>query len=181
VVRRFLLANAAWEGTFAAARTFVVLYVVQGLGESVAVSSTVLAAVAGGYVVAAIGAGWIAQRVGIARTILLASLVYGCGYLAGGLATEWNAWYLAPIFVVAIGGGLVMTLAWSLLFTLMPEGRRGAVAGLATTTKGLGLLVGPLAAGAMIDLFGYRLLWPVCAVPVLAAVPLVASLARSRD
>jgi hypothetical protein len=32
----------------------------------------------------------------------------------------------------------------------------------------------------MIDLFGYRLLWPVCAVPVLAAVPLVASLARGR-
>src|ERR687883_1939367 len=29
-VRRFLLANAAWEGTFAAARTFVVLYVIKG-------------------------------------------------------------------------------------------------------------------------------------------------------
>ena len=29
-VRRFLLANAAWEGTFAAMRTFVVLYITQG-------------------------------------------------------------------------------------------------------------------------------------------------------
>jgi MFS family permease len=180
LVRRFLFANAAWEGTFAAARTFVVLYFVVGLGESVAVSSTVLAAVAGGYVVAAVAAGRIAGRFGIANTILVASLVYGIGYLAGGLATEWRAWYLAPVFTVAIGGGLVMTLAWSLLFTLMPDDGRGAVAGLATTTKGIGLIVGPLAAGALIDIFGYRVLWPVCAVPVLAAVPLVASLARSQ-
>ena len=33
LVRRFLIANAAWEGTFAAARTFVVLYVSSGLGS----------------------------------------------------------------------------------------------------------------------------------------------------
>src|ERR671933_2209881 len=32
--RRFLIANAAWEGTFAAARTFVVLYVTKGLDAS---------------------------------------------------------------------------------------------------------------------------------------------------
>ena len=32
-VRRFLLANAAWEGAFAGARTFVVLYVTVGLGQ----------------------------------------------------------------------------------------------------------------------------------------------------
>jgi MFS family permease len=79
-----------------------------------------------------------------------------------------------------------MTLAWGLLFTLMPAEGRGAVAGLATTTKGFGLIVGPLLAGAAIDIAapsleatnGYQLLWPICAVPVLAAVPLVASLAR---
>ncbi|MFL5922679.1 MAG: MFS transporter, partial [Gaiellaceae bacterium] len=33
-VRWFLTANAAWEGTFAAARIFVVLYITKGLGES---------------------------------------------------------------------------------------------------------------------------------------------------
>jgi MFS family permease len=186
LVRRFLLANAAWEGTFAAARTFVVLYFVVGLGESVAVSSVVLAAVAGGYVVAALVAGRLGERFGIARVILVASVVYGCGYLAGGLAQSWRAWYLAPVFVVAIGGGLVMTLAWGLLFELMPPDRRGAVSGLATTTKGFGLIVGPLAAGAAIDIAspwleetnGYQVLWPICGLLVLSAVPLVASLAR---
>jgi MFS family permease len=185
-VRRFLLANAAWEGTFAAARTFVVLYFVEGLNESVAVSSIVLAAVAGGYVVAALVAGRLGARFGIARVILVASIVYGCGFLAGGLAQTWHTWYLVPVFLVAISGGLVMTLAWGLLFTLMPPDRRGAVSGLATTTKGLGLVVGPLAAGAAIDIAapsleatdGYQLLWPICGLLVLSAVPLVASLAR---
>ncbi len=46
-VVKFLVANSAWEGTFAGARTFVVLYVTVGLGESLSTSSTVLAAVAG--------------------------------------------------------------------------------------------------------------------------------------
>lgn len=185
-VARFLVANTAWEGTFAGARTFVVLYVTIGLGESIATSSVVLSAVAGGYIVAALGGGLLGDRFGLARVIVGASLVYGLGLLAGGLATTWHAWYLAVVFLVAIAGGTVMTLAWGLLFKLMPAGDRGAVAGLATTTKGLGLLIGPLFAGVAIDLLrgplgetgGYQALWPILGVPILLAVPLVWSLAR---
>jgi predicted MFS family arabinose efflux permease len=62
----------------------------------------------------------------------------------------------------------------------MPEEHRGAVSGLATTTKGIGLIVGPLAAGAAIDLVGYRALWPLCGVLVLSSVPLVALLSGRR-
>jgi MFS family permease len=179
-VRRFLIANAAWEGTFAAARTFVVLYVIVGLGESVAVSSLVLAAVAGGYTVAAVVAGRLGSRFGLAQVILVGSAIYGGGYLLGGVPTEWHAWFLAPIFGVAIAGGLVMTLAWGVLYSVMPEGQRGTAAGLATTTKGFGLIVGPLLAGGAIDVFGYRTLWPICGALVLAAIPLVGSLSAAH-
>lgn len=80
-----------------------------------------------------------------------------------------------------------MTQAWALLFTLMPDRHRGAISGLATTTKGVGLLVGPVVAGVAIDLAspwleeteGYGVLWPVCAIPVLAAIPLVYRLMRA--
>ena len=185
-VRRFLFANAAWEGTFAAARTFVVLYVVQGLDQPVWVSGAVLSAVAGGYLVAAVAAGSLGDRFGLARVIFLASFVYGGGYVAGGLVQEWHDWYYAPVFVVAVAGGTVMTLSWGLLFKLMPSEHRGAISGLATTTKGLGLIVGPLVAGAAIDLLGpyleatdgYQVLWPICGLPILLAIPLVASLVR---
>jgi hypothetical protein len=53
----------------------------------------------------------------------------------------------------------------------------------------LGLLLGPLVAGVLIDRLapylnatdGYQVLWPVCAVPVLAAIPIVASLVRVEE
>jgi MFS family permease len=180
-VRRFLFANAAWEGTFAAARTFVVLYVLDGLHESKSISSAVLGAVATGYVIAAVIAGRLGDRFGIARVIFFASFVYGGGYLVAGLATTWHNWYFGLIVPVAVAGGTVMTLAWGLLFKLMPPEHRGAASGLATTTKGLGLLLGAPVAGVAIDVArpylestdGYQVLWPVCAIPILAATPLV--------
>jgi MFS family permease len=187
-VRRFLLANAAWEGTFAAARTFVVLYVIDGLHQSKAISSAILGAVATGYVIAALVAGRLGDRFGIARVIFYASFVYGGGYLVAGSATTWHVWYFALIVPVSVAGGAVMTLAWGLLFKLMPEEHRGAVSGLATTTKGLGLLLGAPVAGAAIDLArpylhatdGYQVLWPVCGIPILAAIPLVYQMMKAE-
>ncbi len=187
-VRRFLLANAAWEGSFAAARTFVVLYVTQGLGQSKSTSSAVLGAVATGYVIAALFAGRLGDRFGMARVIFVASFVYGGGYLVGGLAQHWHAWYFGLIVPVAVAGGTVMTLAWGLLFKLTPPQHRGAVSGLATTTKGIGLLVGAPVAGLAIDLarpylhatHGYQVLWPLCGLPIIAAIPIVASLLRAE-
>ena len=68
-VATFLVANTAWEGTFAGARTFVVLYVTVGLGEPLSTSTYILAAVAGGYIVAALVSGRIGDRIGLARVI----------------------------------------------------------------------------------------------------------------
>jgi MFS family permease len=187
-VRRFLIANTAWEGAFAGARTFVVLYLTVGLGQPLGTTTAVLAAVAGGYIVAAAGSGFLGDRFGLSRVIFAASIVYGLGLMLGGFGNEWHRWYLPVIFVVAIAGGTVMTLAWGLLFKLMPPADRGAISGLATTTKGFGLLIGPLLAGAAIDLLapylddthGYQALWPILGVPVLLAIPLVARLSAAE-
>jgi MFS family permease len=187
-VRTFLIANTAWEGTFAGMRTFVVLYVTVGLGQPLGTTTSLLGVVAGGYVVAALVSGPLGDRFGLARVILLCSIVYGSGLLLGGTATRWHAWYLPVVFVVAIAGGSVMTLAWGLLFKLMPPEERGAIAGLATTTKGLGLIAGPLLAGAAIDLarstfpetHGYQVVWPILGLPILLVTPLVARLTRAE-
>jgi len=117
-----------------------------------------------------------------------ASFVYAAGLFVGGFAQSWHPAYLALVFPVTIAGGMVMTLAWGLLFTLMPERDRGAIAGLATTTKGIGLIIGPLVAGGAIDIMapylestqGYAALWPTMAIPILAAIPFVLKLAEAE-
>jgi len=187
-VRRFLIANAAWEATFAGMRTFVVLYVIVGLDQPLYVSSVVLACVAGGYVVAAAVASRFGDMFGLGAVILGASVVYGFGLLGGGFATEWHWWFCGVIFLVSIAAGTVMTLAWGLLFKVMPASDRGAVSALALMTKGAGLLVGPLVVGAAIDIFkpylestdGYAVVWPTVAIPILAAIPLVVLLAEAE-
>jgi MFS family permease len=149
----------------------------------------VLATVASGYILAAAWAGRLGDRFGLARVIYLASFVYGGGLLLGGLAQHWHDWYLALMFPVTVAGGAVMTLAWGLLFKVTPEEHRGAVSGLATTTKGFGLIIGPIAAGAAMDIFGryfestqgYQLLWPVLGIPICAVIPLVAKLRHAED
>jgi Na+/melibiose symporter-like transporter len=188
-VRIFLLANTAWETTFAGMRTFVVLYVVRGLDQPLYVSSAILGAVAGGYLVAAVAVGRFADRLGLTRVILVASVVYGLGLIAGGVPRHWHWSFLGLVFLVAIAAGAVMTLAWGLLYTLMGKEDEGAVAGLATMTKGIGIVVGPLVTGGAIDLLrgvfastdGYAAMWPVLAVPILAAIPLLLPLRRAEQ
>jgi MFS family permease len=82
-----------------------------------------------------------------------------------------------------------MTLAWGLMYKLVPEQHRGAASGLATTTKGIGLVVGAPVAGFAIDLAkpylnatdGYQILWPVCGLPILLAIPLLVRLIKVED
>jgi MFS family permease len=187
-VRLFLLANTAWEGTFAGMYTFVVLYITKGLDQPLYVSSTVLAVVAVGYVLAALFAGRLGDHFGIGNVIFVASIVYGVGLTLCVVARHWHFWFYALIAPVAVAGGMVMTLAWGLLFKVMPPQDRGAVSGLAIMTKGVGLLGGPLGVGAVIDIFhpffrttdGYAAMWPAVGIPVLLAVPLVWLLARSE-
>jgi MFS family permease len=188
-VRRFLIANTFWEGTFAAARTFVVLYLTVGLAESQSLVTPVLACVAGGYVVAAVFAGRLGDRFGLARVIYLSSFIYAGGLVVAGLARSWHDYYYALVFPVSVAAGTVMTLSWGLLFKLMPPEQRGAVSGLALGTKGAGLIFAPILAGLAIDVAapyleateGYQVLWPACAVPIAASIPLVARLLRCDE
>jgi Na+/melibiose symporter-like transporter len=183
-LRRFLIANTAWETTFAGMRTFVVLYIVQGLDHPLYVSSVVLAVVAVGYVVAAATVGRLASAAGTARVVLVAAAVYGGLLWVGVFPSRWHWYYLALVFVVALAAGAVMTLAWSLLYEVMPEDERGSSAGLGDATKGAGLLLGPALTGLAIDLAhdwlkatdGYAIMWPVLAVPILVTLPVVRSL-----
>ena len=146
-----------------------------------------LATIAIGYVVAAIGSGPIAGRIGIARVIFFASFLYGGGYVVAGLAESWHDWYYAALFPIGVAGGTVMTQAWALLFKLMPAEERGAIAGPRHDDEGdRAALLRAAVAGAAITLVapylpethGYQIVWPICGLPILAVSCLLADQGR---
>jgi maltose/moltooligosaccharide transporter len=185
-LRVFAVVNALWEFSFAGLKSFIVLYIVRGLGLSAAVASAVIAVVAVAYIVGAPLAGWLADRYGLVRVLRLASLVYGTGLLIGALPHTLTP-LLIGLPVVALAGAIVLTLPQALAFTLAPVGSEGAAAGLQDFSRGLGVVLGPIAVGVAIGIFepvfmsthGYASMWPIIGLPVLLAAFLLNRLARS--
>lgn len=181
-LRVFAGVNALWEFSFAGLKSFIVLYVVRGLGRSPAVASAVIAVVAVAYVAGAPIAGRLADRYGIVRTLRWTSLVYGVGLLVGVIPHTLPP-LLAGLPVVALAGSIVLTLPQALAFTLAPPGSEGAAAGLQDFSRGVGVVLGPLAVGAVVGAahgifpatHGYAAMWPVVGVPVLLAALLLGS------
>jgi MFS family permease len=179
-LRAFAAANALWEFSFSGLKSFIVLYVVRGLGQSSSVASAVMAVVAATYVVGAPVAGRLGERFGTATVLRAASLVYGAG-LVSGAAVHTLAPMLAALPFVALAGAIVMTLPQALAFTLAPQGSEGVVAGLLDVSRGAGVVLGPLAVGAAIEAargrfpatHGYGAMWLVIGIPVLASVGLL--------
>jgi MFS family permease len=179
-LRLFAVVNALWEFSFAGLKSFIVLYVVRGLGRSPGVASAVIGVVAVAYVVGAPLAGWLAERYGVLRVLRLTSLVYGVGLVVGAFPRS-----LPPLLIglpfIALAGAIVLTLPQALAFTLAPPGSEGAAAGLQDFSRGVGVVLGPLAVGAAIgasrSLFsatnGYAAMWPIIALPVLLAAVLL--------
>jgi MFS family permease len=179
-LRLFAAVNALWEFSFAGLKSFIVLYIVRGLGRSPAIASAVIAVVAVAYVAGAPLAGWLADRYGLVRTLRVTSLVYGVGLLIGVLPTTLTP-LLIGLPVVALAGAVVLTLPQALAFTLAPEGSEGAAAGLQDFSRGLGVVLGPVVVGAVIGISraafsstdGYASMWLVIGVPVLLAALLL--------
>jgi MFS family permease len=181
-LRLFALVNALWEFSFAGLKTFIVLYVVRGLGRSPAVASAVIAVVAVAYIAGAPIAGRLADRYGIVRTLRWTSVIYGAGLLVGAVPHTLPP-LLVGLPVVALAGAIVLTLPQALAFTLAPAGSEGAAAGLQDFSRGVGVVLGPVAVGAAVaaadGIFpathGYGAMWLVIGLPVLFAALLLSS------
>jgi MFS family permease len=179
-LRTFAAANALWEFSFSGLKSFIVLYVVRGLGHSTSVASAVIAIVAVAYIAGAPLAGRLADKYGIVSVLRVSALIYGAGLLVGVLPHS-----LTPLLVglppVALAGAIVLTLPQALAFTLAPRGSEGAAAGLQDFSRGVGVVLGPLVVGAAVELFagafpathGYAVMWLIIGIPVLASVVLL--------
>jgi MFS family permease len=176
-LRAFAGANALWEFSFSGLKSFIVLYVVTGLGRSASLASAVIAVVAVAYIAGAPLAGRLADRYGIVPVLRVSALIYGTGLVAGVFAHT-----LTPLLIglpfVALAGSIMLTLPQALAFSLAPRGSEGAAAGLQDFSRGLGVVLGPIAVGVAVGALhgqfssthGYAAMWPVIGIPVLASL-----------
>jgi MFS family permease len=187
-VRAFVAANALWELSFMGLKTFIVLFVVKGLGESVGTASAVIGVVAGAYVVASFGAGRLADAVGLHRLMHASLWVYGVGLLVG---TGFSS--LGPLLVglpfVALAGAVVMTLPYGMLAQMTPAGAEGALSGLFGFSRALGAVLGPIVVGVAIDVLapvfpatnGYGAMWIAIGAPILLSLPFLHALKAEEE
>jgi hypothetical protein len=113
----------------------------------------------------------------------------GVGYLVLAFTTSRPVIGAASSFV-ALGGGTVTTMAYALLMPLMPADEQGALTGFYSTSRGVGIGLGPVIAGALIwgtrhGLFaatqGFQAMWIGCAAATFASLFFLRRLACARD
>ncbi|HET9163410.1 MAG TPA: MFS transporter [Solirubrobacterales bacterium] len=176
-LRLYLVANALWELTLGAIKTFVVLYVTAGLGYSLDQASLIIGGVAVVVLVGALCSGWLGDRYGRTRVVEAGLWVYGLCLLAPAVTTKAAA-ILPAVLLVALCGGMLMSLPYSLLMPLMPDDEHGALTGLYSVSRGLGVMLGPLLAGLAISLGkpifastdGYAAAWWVAGIAALLSL-----------
>jgi MFS family permease len=187
-LRAYLVANALWELSLGALKTFVILYITNGLGYSVFAAAAIVGAVALVVLLAAPVSGRMADRMGTTRVMRFALPVYGAGLLVPLFVR--SPWILGPVLpVIAFGGGVIMTLPYAMLIPLMPKGEHGTLTGFYSLSRGIGVMLGPLFAGVAVAALkgtlththGYAAMWLVCSASILASIPLVKHVKEDED
>lgn len=125
----------------------------------------------GVYALTAFAGGAVADLVGHGRVFRVGIALTAVAFVAGGLAPSFG-WLLAARVLQGIAGGLVYGTAPGIVTLAVPPDRRGRALGALAAAMALGLAIGPLVAGVLVHLFGWRAVFfarlPVAAV-VLAA------------
>lgn len=185
-LRAFVVGNALWEFSLGALKTFVILYLITGLGLGTSEAALSVTFAALFIAVGAPVSGVLADRYGAPRVMRGALILYGVGLAIPMLfADPIVVALIAPVF--AFGGGVVMTLPYALMIPLMDDGDHGLSTGLYSVSRGVGAALGPLAGGVAIELTrnglfsstqGYAAVWGVCSISILLSVPLVSRMHR---
>jgi MFS family permease len=194
-LRAFLFANALWELSLAALKTFIMLFLTVGMGLGMTTAVAAIAAVLVLILIAAPVSGKLGDRFGKTRVVGFALWLYGIGLLVPFFTQ--SPYLLVPILpFVAFGGGMILTLPYAILMPLMPEEEHGLITGFYSFSRGLGILLGPALAGLAITAMrsslptteGYAAMWLVSGAAILASLAFMsplqakeAQLRRERD
>ena len=176
-LRKAVLANFLFEASFAGLRTFVVLFFLVGMKLPIYWVTIAVGIVAIANVVGSVIIGYLADSFGIRRVLFWSNLLYAAFLV---VPFFWQKlWFvfalLPPLALVGVG---IITLSFPLVMEIIPSGRRGGYSGIFELARGLGIVVGPVATGAAIDLYrhlggpyeGYPAMWLALSVMSFLAV-----------
>lgn len=174
--------------SFSCMGAYVVLY-----GYSVGVSQMGLFFIV--YALCLLGTrplfGKLADRFGAPRMLAVGIIFFAASYVALSMATSLPAFMVAAVLGSA-GFGCCGPLLQSSALASVPPDRRGAASNTAFTGLDLGMLIGPIVGGAVVEavvpLFGsesgaYSLMWIAMLIPAAGAALIVLhwNLQRQKD
>jgi predicted MFS family arabinose efflux permease len=112
------------------------------------------------------------RRLAKFRALILGSLFYVFGYLSLGWITQFG-WALGAMAIITTGEIIHAPVTLSVIGELSPRDQRGRYMGLYGLSQTVGLAIGPLLGGVLIDAFpsDLRLVWaPIAFMALIAAV-----------
>jgi MFS family permease len=171
---RFVIGNALLTLGLSGLKSFVVLWLTQGLGKSMTFTGAAMGVVAVGTVAGALISGKLGDRYGAGRVLTISLVIFGAGLAVGTFTTNVAVLGVAFPFI-ALAGGAAVALPYAFLLELTSSDKHGIVAGLFDASSGVGTLLGPTLTGLAIDFLGrlfpashgYSAMWPVLSVSVL--------------
>ena len=107
------------------------------------------------YAITALAGGALADRIGHGRVFRVGVILSVVSFVLGGAAPSFG-WLLVARIVQGLGGGCVYGTAPGLVTLGVPAAQRGRALGFLGAGMGLGLTLGPLIAGVLVDAFGWR-------------------------
>ncbi|TVZ93552.1 MFS transporter [Streptomyces sp. BK340] len=121
-------------------------------------------------------AGLLGDRFGRRRMLITGLGIFLAGSLVGALAGDVN-WVIAARTVMGVGAALITPLAMSVLPSLFTPDEQGKALGLVSTGSALGLPLGPIIGGWLLDHFWWGSVFliniPMVALGILACVLLL--------
>jgi len=112
------------------------------------------------------------RRLAKFRALIVGSLLYGFGYLSLGWITQFG-WALGAMAIITTGEIINSPVTLSVIGELSPQDQRGRYMGLFGLSETIGIAIGPLLGGILLDAFPFdlRLVWaPIASIAFVATM-----------
>jgi MFS-type transporter involved in bile tolerance (Atg22 family) len=123
----------------------------------------------------ALPAAWLAARVGLKR-VIAGGMVLIAVATPVTLVAHTMAQVLPALLVAGVGNAALSALTWPLLTMLVPSERVGVFAGLKTSAESISALFTAVLAAVMVGLWGYRSIFVVLLVAIVASLAVFATI-----